>query len=357
MIHISENETRIVVGITHGDLNGISYEIILKSCLDQRISELFTPIVYGTSKAVSFYKKVINQPDFNFNVIRSAEQASPKRPNLLNLTDKDIKMEPGESSVVAGELALTAINVAVEDLKKGTLDVLVTAPINKHNVQAAYNREFTGHTAYLAEKFGMTSHLMLMVGENIRIGLVTEHLPLSDVASAINTVLISEKIRVLDDSLKKDFGIRKPRIAVLSLNPHAGENGLLGTQESEIIAPAIQENVKKGFMVYGPFASDGFFASASHNHFDAVLAMYHDQGLIPFKTLNFDSGVNFTAGLPFVRTSPAHGTAYDIAGKDIASADSMRAAIYLACDIFRNRRMWEELNSNPLGFSKKEKES
>jgi 4-hydroxythreonine-4-phosphate dehydrogenase len=275
----------------------------------------------------------------------------------VNLTDKEIKIEPGESSLVAGELALTSINVAVEDLKKGVIDVLVTAPINKHNVQAAYNREFTGHTAYLAEKFGASSHLMLMVGDNIRIGLATEHLPLSEVASAITVDLVTDKIRILDESLKKDFGIRKPRIAVLSLNPHAGENGLLGTQENEIIAPAIQEKAKKGIMVYGPFASDGFFASGNQRHFDAVLAMYHDQGMIPFKTLNFDSGVNFTAGLPFVRTSPAHGTAFDIAGKDVASADSMRAAIYMACDIFRNRQLWEELNSNPLGFSKKEKES
>ncbi len=356
MIRTSENENRIAVGITHGDINSISYEVIIKTCLDQRITELFTPIVYGTSKAASYHRKMLNIPDFSFNLIRSADQASTKKVNLINLTDKDIKIDLGESTVVAGEMALLAIDSAVEDLKKGLIDVLVTAPVNKHNVQEAAQKPFTGHTGYLAEKFGITSYLMLMVGENLRIGVVTEHIPIDQVAKTITTALITDKIIILEESLRKDFNIRKPRIAILGLNPHAGDGGLIGNQEQEIITPAIQAAQQKGFLVYGPYPADGFFASSGYKQFDAVLAMYHDQGLIPFKTLNFEDGVNYTAGLPYVRTSPAHGTAFDIAGKDQASADSMRAATYLACEIFKNRSLWIELNKNPLAFSKKEKE-
>jgi 4-hydroxythreonine-4-phosphate dehydrogenase len=356
MIRTSENENRIAVGITHGDINSISYEVIIKTCLDQRITELFAPIVYGTSKAASYHRKMLNIPDFSFNIVRSADLASPKKANLINLTDKEVKIDLGESTVVAGEMALLSINAAVDDLKKGLIDVLVTAPVNKHNVQEALGKPFTGHTGYLAEKLGVSSYLMLMVGENVRIGVITEHIPLEQVARTITTALISDKIRILEESLRKDFDIRKPRIAVLGLNPHAGDNGLIGNEEQDIIIPAIQAAQQKGQLVYGPYPADGFFASANYKQFDAVLAMYHDQGLIPFKTLNFEDGVNYTAGLPFVRTSPAHGTAYDIAGKDIASADSMRAATYLACEIFKNRAQWAELNQNPLGFSKKEKE-
>jgi 4-hydroxythreonine-4-phosphate dehydrogenase len=356
MIRTSENENRIAVGITHGDINSISYEVIIKTCLDQRITELFTPIVYGTSKAASYHRKMLNIPDFSFNLIRSADQASTKKVNLINLTDKEIKIDLGESTVVAGEMALLAIDSAVEDLRNGLIDVLVTAPVNKHNVQEAAQKPFTGHTGYLAEKFGITSYLMLMVGENLRIGVVTEHIPIDQVAKTITTALISDKILILEESLRKDFNIRKPRIAILGLNPHAGDGGLIGNQEQEIITPAIQAAQQKGFLVYGPYPADGFFASSGYKQFDAVLAMYHDQGLIPFKTLNFEDGVNYTAGLPYVRTSPAHGTAFDIAGKDQASADSMRAATYLACEIFKNRSLWVELNKNPLAFSKKEKE-
>ncbi len=356
MIRTSENENRIAVGITHGDINSISYEVIIKACLDQRITELFVPIVYGISKAASYHRKMLNIPDFSFNIIRSADQASPKKANLVNLSDKEVKIEMGESTVAAGEMALLSINAAVEDLKKGLVDVMVTAPVNKHNVHDAANQAFTGHTGYLAEKFGVSSYLMLMVGENVRIGVITEHIPLDQVAQTITTTLILDKIRILEDSLRKDFDIRKPRIAILGLNPHAGDDGLIGNQEKEVIIPAIKSAQQKGQLVFGPYPADGFFASSGYKQFDAILAMYHDQGLIPFKTLNFENGVNFTAGLPYVRTSPAHGTAYDIAGKDQASADSMRAAMYLACEIFKNRMQWAELNKNPLGFSKKEKE-
>ncbi|MFA5972306.1 MAG: 4-hydroxythreonine-4-phosphate dehydrogenase PdxA [Lentimicrobiaceae bacterium] len=356
MIRTSDNENRIAVGITHGDINSISYEVIIKTCVDQRITELFTPIVYGTSKAASYHRKMLNIPDFSFNIIRSADQASPKKANLINLTDKEVKIDIGESTITAGEMSLLSINAAVEDLKKGLIDVLVTAPVNKHNVQDAAQKPFTGHTGYLAEKFGVSNYLMLMVGDNLRIGVVTEHIALDMVSKTITSALIQDKINILEESLRKDFNIRKPRIAILGLNPHAGDGGLIGNEEQEIITPAILTAQQKGLLVYGPYPADGFFASSGYKQFDAVLAMYHDQGLIPFKTLNFEEGVNFTAGLPYVRTSPAHGTAYDIAGKDQASSESMHAATYLACEIFKNRMQWAELNENPLGFSKKEKE-
>ncbi len=356
MIRTSENENRIVVGVTHGDINSISYEVIIKACHDQRITELLVPVVYGISKAVSFHRRSMNLPEFNFNVIRTADQATYKKANLINLIEKEIKIEIGESTVSAGELALLSIDAAVEDLMAGLIDVLVTAPLNKHNVQEAYGKPFTGHTAYLADKFGAESYLMLMVGENLRIGVITEHIPIEQVARSITTALILEKVKLLEDSLRRDFDIRKPRIAILGLNPHAGDSGLIGNEEQEIIIPAILAAQKQGQLVFGPYPADGFFASAAYKQFDAVLAMYHDQGLIPFKTLCFEGGVNYTAGLPFVRTSPAHGTAYDIAGKDLASPDAMRSAMYLACEIFRNRMQWVELNKNPLGFHKKEKD-
>jgi 4-hydroxythreonine-4-phosphate dehydrogenase len=356
MIRIAENESRIVVGISHGDINGIGYEVIIKSCNDPRITELFVPVVYGTSKVASYHRKILNIPDFSFNIIRSADQASPKKANLVNLTDKEVKIDLGESTNIAGEMALASIDAAADDLIKGNIDVLVTAPVNKHNVQAAAKQPFTGHTGYLASKFNCTSYLMLMVGNNLRIGVVTEHIALDQVAKSISTQSISDKIKILDESLRKDFGIRKPKIAVLGLNPHAGDDGLIGKEEQEIIKPAISAAQQKGWLVYGPYPADGFFASNQYKQFDAVLAMYHDQGLIPFKTLSFDEGVNFTAGLPYVRTSPAHGTAYDIAGKNSASPVSLRAAIYLACEIYQNRIEWDELNKNPLGFSKKEKD-
>lgn len=357
MIRTPENENRIVVGISHGDINGISYEVIIKSCLDQRILELFTPVVYGLSKVASYHRKLLSIPDFSFQVIHRADQATIKRSNLVNLHDKDVKIELGESTETAGELSLLSLNTAIEDLKKGVIDVLVTAPVNKNNVQSVCKEPFTGHTEYLANKLGAREHLMFMVGPQLRIGLVTGHIPLEKVAETITTELILKKLALMDASLKKDFAIRRPKIAVLGLNPHAGDNGLLGNQENDVIIPAIKQAADSDMLVYGPFPADGFFAARQYSQFDGVLAMYHDQGLIAFKTLSFENGVNFTAGLPYVRTSPDHGTAYNIAGKDQASADSMRAAIYLACDIFNNRLMWNEINKNPLAIGKMEKEN
>lgn len=357
MIRTPENENRIVVGITHGDINSISYEVIIKTFLDTRITELFTPVVYGLSKAASYHRKTLNIPDFSFNVIRHADQANPKRPNLVNLHDQEVKIDLGISSPAAGEMAIQSLNAAIEDLKKGHIDVLVTAPVNKNNIAQFMNAPFTGHTEYLASSFDATDPLMLMVHDKLRIGVATSHIALSKVPQKITTELVINKIHKMEASLKRDFAISKPRIAVLGLNPHAGDGGLLGNEEQTVIVPAIEKVYSKGTLTFGPYPADGFFATDAFRSFDGILAMYHDQGLIPFKALAAGEGVNFTAGMPFIRTSPAHGTAYDIAGKDIASPDSMRAAIYLACDIFNNRRMWEELNQNPLPITQFEKEN
>lgn len=357
MIRTPENENRIVVGITHGDINSISYEIIIKTCLDTRITELFTPVVYGLSKAASYHRKTLNIPDFSFHVIRHANEANAKRPNLVNLNDHEVKIDLGTSSLTAGEMAMQSLDAAIADLKKGLIDVLVTAPVNKNNVTQYLNAPFTGHTEYLASKFEGSEPLMLMVYNKLRIGLVTGHVALSQVPVKITTELVLNKLQKMESSLKRDFGISKPRIAVLGLNPHAGDGGLLGNEEQLVIEPAIEKAFSKGMLVFGPYSADGFFASGNYSEFDGIMAMYHDQGLIAFKTISAGEGVNFTAGLPYVRTSPAHGTAYDIAGKDIASPDSIRAAIYLACDIFNHRRMWDELNRNPLPIAQFEKEN
>lgn len=355
MIRTQENENRIVVGITHGDMNGIGYEVIIKAFLDTRLLELFTPVVYGSSKVASYHRKALNINDFSFNLIKKADQANPKRPNIINVHDKDIKIELGESTAEAGELALLALEAAVEDIKNKQIDVLVTAPINKKNIQSEHFH-FNGHTEYLANKFGASDYLMLMVSEQTRIGVITGHIALKEVPVTITEELIFHKIKIMNESLKKDFAIGKPRIAILGLNPHASDDGLIGNEEKETIIPAILKANNAGILAFGPYPADGFFGSDNYTRFDGILAMYHDQGLIPFKTLSFDSGVNFTAGLPIVRTSPAHGTAYDIAGKDMASPDSLRAAIYLACDIFNNRLLYDEITANPLKLTKLETE-
>jgi 4-hydroxythreonine-4-phosphate dehydrogenase len=342
-----ENSRRVRVGITHGDLNGIGYEIIIKTFHDQRMLDSITPIVYGVSKVASYHRKVLEMNDFNFNLIKNANAANPNRPNIINCHEEEVKIELGKSTTVAGELAYEALEKAGHDLQKGDIDVMVTAPINKKNIQSD-KFHFPGHTEYLAEKFDTHDFLMLMVSKSLRIGVVTSHIPISQVSKELSEDLILQKLRIMNDSLKRDFSIARPRIALLGLNPHAGDNGLLGKEEEETIIPAISKAFDEGMLVYGPYAADGFFGSSSFNTFDGIMAMYHDQGLIPFKTLSFESGVNYTAGLPFIRTSPAHGTAYEIAGKNQASPESMRAAIFLAADIFHNRMQYDELNKNPL---------
>jgi 4-hydroxythreonine-4-phosphate dehydrogenase len=340
---------RVVVGITHGDLNGIGYEVIIKSLHDQRMLEFISPIIYGTSKVASYHRKVLGMTDFNFNLIKNASAANPKRPNIINCHEEEVKIELGKSTDVAGKLAYDALELACGDIMSGAIDVLVTAPINKKNIQSE-NFHFPGHTEYLTGKFGASDSLMLMVSNKIRIGVVSGHVPLSDVPGAITQELILSKLDIMDETLKRDFNITRPRIALLGLNPHAGDHGLLGKEEQEIIIPAIQTAFDKGILAYGPYAADGFFGSSTFKSFDGILAMYHDQGLVPFKAMSFESGVNYTAGLPHIRTSPAHGTAYEIAGKNEASPESMRAAIFLAADIFRNRTQYDAMNKNPLAL-------
>ncbi|MCD4745390.1 MAG: 4-hydroxythreonine-4-phosphate dehydrogenase PdxA [Bacteroidales bacterium] len=348
-----KKENKIRVGITHGDFNGISYEIIIKSLLDQQIMELFTPIVYGSSKIASYHRKTLNISDFSLNLIKRADLANQKRPNIINCYDKEVKIELGKSTEIAGELSLLALESAIKDFKNNHFEVLVTAPINKKNIQSV-NFNFPGHTEYLAEKFNTEDYLMIMVSNKLRMGIVTGHIPISKVSSVLTEELIMRKIKILNNSLIKDFCITKPKIAVLGLNPHAGDNGLLGKEEAEIIIPAIKNSFDKNILVFGPYSADGFFGSSNYTHFDGVLALYHDQGMLPFKLLSFNNGVNFTAGLPIVRTSPAHGTAYEIAGKNEASPESFMQAIYLACDIYKNRLLNEEIYKNPLEISNTE---
>lgn len=357
MIKTAENELRTVVGITQGDINGISYEVILKALSDTRVNELFVPVLYGSNRIASYHRKMVNIPEFSFHIVRNIDQIHAKKSNLVNLHDHEIKVDLGDSTELAGEQALLSLNAALADLQNGKIDVLVTSPLNKKNVQMSFQGSFTGHTGYLAQKLNCSEYLMLMVTDSIRIGVATEHISIENVASTLTQDLLLSKIRIMENSLKKDFRIRKPKIALLGLNPHAGDDGLIGKEEQEKIIPAIEKAQNMGILAFGPYSADGFFASQHYKEFDAVLAMYHDQGMIPFKLLAFESGVNYTAGLPFVRTSPAHGTAYDIAGKDLASPDSMRAAMYLAVDIFNNRRMWEEISKNPLGSLHIEKEN
>lgn len=341
------SDDMIKVGITHGDFNGISYEIIIKTFLDKRNLELYTPIIYGSSKVASYYRKSLNLLDVNFNLIKKADYANPNRANIINVINDEVKIEIGKTTQIAGEVAFMALEKAIDDVKWDKIDVLVTCPINKKNIHSE-KFDFKGHTDYLASKFDAENYLMLMVSQDLRIGIITGHIPIKDVSSTITEDLILRKIRVMNESLKKDFNIRKPKIAVLGLNPHAGDDDLIGTEENEIIKPAINKANDENILTFGPYPADGFFGSVNYKNFDGILAMYHDQGMLPFKTYSFDTGINFTAGLPIVRTSPAHGTAFDIAGKNIASPDSFRQAIYLAVDIHRNRKEYEQLSENPL---------
>lgn len=341
-------DKKLRVGITHGDINGIGYEVILKALEDPRIPELMTPVVYGSAKIAAFYRKACDLPQFNMFTAADASAVRDGEVNIINVVPEDTKIEPGIPSKGAGEAAFTALERAVADLRNGLIDVLVTAPINKDSIQSDTFR-FPGHTEYLEASIGDgDKSLMVLCNDFLRVALATTHLPLAKVPGAITREAIVDKLRIFHRSLQRDFAIDTPRIAVLSLNPHAGENGLLGKEETEIITPAIEDVRKSGILAFGPYAADGFFGSEAYTKFDGVLAMYHDQGLAPFKTIAMDSGVNFTAGLPYVRTSPDHGTGFDIAGKGEASAESMRQAIYMAIDVWRNRRNHDYAYRNPL---------
>lgn len=340
---------KLKIGITVGDINGIGLEVIIKSLCDSRILSFFTPIVYGHTKVASFHRKAINVNDFNFNVIASAEQAQENKANIINCWEEDVRITLGEQNEIGGKYAFLSLEKATEDLLAGKIDGLVTAPINKHNIQQE-GFSFPGHTEYLQAKSDAKDVLMFMVSDALKVGVVTGHIPVKDVASSLSEDAILHKLRMMHSSLKADFWIQKPKIAVLGLNPHAGDNGLIGEEDGKIIIPAIEKARAEGMLCFGPYPSDGFFASDQYTKFDAVLAMYHDQGLIPFKHIASRSGVNFTAGLPFVRTSPDHGTGYDIAGKNVASADSFMEALFSAVHIIERRREQKELTANPLTF-------
>jgi 4-hydroxythreonine-4-phosphate dehydrogenase len=341
-----------VIAITHGDVNGISYEVILKTFAEGRVYEDFIPVIYGSSKAAAYHRKHLDIQGVNINIINSIEEASPKKINLINCTEDELKVELGRPTPEAGKAAVVALQRVVNDVQTGWVDAIVTAPINKHSIQSD-EFHFPGHTEFFEEYLGEGhTALMLLVNDVMRVAVVTGHIPVKDIAPTLTAERILQKILILNTSLKKDFTIIRPRIAVLGLNPHAGDEGVIGNEE-EIIREAMKDAESKGVLCFGPYPADGFFGSGNFNRYDGILAMYHDQGLIPFKTVSMDRGVNYTAGLPVIRTSPAHGTAYDLAGKNVASEESFRQAVYLAYDILKNRKIHEEISANPLKVEEK----
>lgn len=326
------------VGITIGDINGIGPEIIIKMLSDDRIYAFCQPIIYGSTKVLSFYKKKLGIDKFKYAHLKDWNKLPPKQSYVVNCIDEHAIVSIGEEKDEAGKYALDSLNTALQDWKDGNIDMLLTAPINKNLVAKHTTEDFKGHTEYISTFCGADDSLMLLTSDRLTVGLVTNHIPINLVAAKLKTSLITNKILMLNNSLKNDFGIQKPKIAVLGLNPHAGDNGLLGSEEKDIIAPAINDAMSRGVYAFGPYPSDGFFGTSDYTKFDGILAMYHDQGLIPFKAIAFEEGVNFTSGLPLVRTSPDHGTAYNIAGKNIASEASMRNALFTALDIYKNRK-------------------
>lgn len=343
----SHKKSKPVIGITIGDINGIGPEVIIKSLEDNRILRQFTPVIYASGKVISFYRKNLDKETFNFQQITSIDNVAHKKVNVLNLWDEAVEITPGQANEMGGKYAVLSLQKAVADLKDGKIDAITTAPLSKDLVQSD-DFKFPGHTEYLTQEAGESDSLMFLVHDGLRVGVVTGHIPLQEVSKKVTKEKIIIKLQKMIKSLQKDFGIKKPKVAVLGLNPHAGENGLLGDEESKVLIPAMEE-VKKGHnIVAGPFPADGFFGMGSYKQYDGVLAMYHDQGLIPFKTLAFEEGVNYTAGLPFVRTSPDHGTAFAIAGKNEADPTSFRNALYLANDIIRqrNENQYENADKN-----------
>ena len=343
---MSQKEEQIRAGISQGDINGIGYEIIMKTLVDNRINDFITPILYGSPKLLAYHRKAIDI-SFSLTNIITPVKCNNNKGNLINCTDDSTRIELGKISKESGKAAYDSLERATADLKKGLIDVLITAPINKKSINMS-DFDFPGHTEYLKSKFDADDVLMIMVGERLKIGTVTGHIPIAEVPKSINKDYILKKIRLLNNSLQRDFGIEKGKIAILGLNPHAGDEGLLGSEENDHIIPAINKARDEGIMALGPFSADGFFGTPDYLKFDAVLAMYHDQGLIPFKATEYERGVNYTAGLPIVRTSPAHGTAFDIAGKNEASPASFRAALFMAQKIFKNRQKFDKLRADSL---------
>jgi 4-hydroxythreonine-4-phosphate dehydrogenase len=340
-------QNRPAIGISVGDLNGIGIEIIIKTFSDNRILELCTPVIFASNKVINFYKKSIPEINFNYASIKEISKINSKQVNIFTVWEEDVDIQPGQMSGTGGKYGVQSLQAAVKALKEKTIDALVTAPLHKYTMQSnAFS--FTGHTPFLKDAFKADDVLMLMIADNMRVGLLTEHLAIMDVAKNINKEQIIKKINLLKDSLIKDFGVERPRIAVLGLNPHAGDEGLVGREEKEVIRPAILESKKNDCVLMGPYSADAFFARGNHEKFDAILAMYHDQGLIPFKSLAIGEGTNFTAGIQAIRTSPDHGTAFDIAGKNQADESSFRAAVFSAIDIYNTRNHCQELRKNPL---------
>ncbi len=336
MTHQTRPQDKPRIGITLGDINGVGPEVVIKALSDSRMLNLITPIIYGSARTLTFYKKLLNIEEFNYSQVRTKGQFAARQLNVVSCWDDNLEINPGKASKETGKASLAALKQASEELKEGLIDALVTAPIDKHSIHSE-EFPFKGHTEFLTEYFGAPHSVMFMVSDAIKIGLVTEHVAVKDITTHVTKERIETKLNIMHQSLRKDFGINKPRIAVLGLNPHAGDNGLIGEEDEQIIKPVVLEQRNKGKLIFGPFPADGFFATGSHTKYDAVLAMYHDQGLIPFKSIAFEEGVNFTAGLSIIRTSPDHGTGYGIAGKNQANESSMREAIYRACDIYKLR--------------------
>lgn len=341
------NKRKPVIGISCGDVNGIGIELIIKTFSDTRILDLCTPVIFASNKVINFYRKSVEESNFGFYHTKDFEKLNLKQVNIFNCWDEEVTITPGILNEVGGRYAVLSLQAAVDAFKKGKIDALVTAPFHKSNVQSS-NFSFTGHTPYLKNAFNAPDVVMMMCASNMRVALVTEHVPINEVAKHITTESILSKLNIINASLQKDFGIGKPRIAVLGLNPHAGDEGLVGNEEETIIKPAIKQAKNNNILAVGPYSADAFFARGHYNKFDAVLAMYHDQGLIPFKSLALGNGVNYTAGLELIRTSPDHGVAFDIAGKGLADHGSFLQSLYFCLDVFEKRLEYEENRSNPI---------
>lgn len=344
-----------IIGFTTGDINGIGPELIIKTLSDNRILDICTPVVFSSNKVINYYRRIVTDHQLNFNSTKEMDKLNPKQVNVFNCWDEEVPIQPGVLTEVGGKYAVRSLEVATQCLKDGQLDALVTAPLNKANAHSA-NFPYSGHTPFFKEKFEAKDVLMLLYHQDLRVALVTEHVPVDKIATYITTEVLQSKLTLLRDSLVKDFGIDKPKIAILGLNPHAGDDGMIGNQEQTVIKPLIEQWKQQGHLIFGPYSADGFFAKGSYRNFDAILAMYHDQGLIPFKTLANGEGVNFTAGLPVVRTSPDHGTAFDIAGKNLAEYGSFLEAVFQAVSLVRQRENYGEYTANPLRRRKMEKE-
>lgn len=336
-----------LIGFTCGDVNGIGIELIIKALGDNRILELCTPVVFASNKLINFYRKSLPEINFSYQAIKDFTRINNKQLNIFNCWEEEVAINAGQLNETGGKYARLSLETGVQALKEGHIQGLVTAPLHKKNIQST-EFNFTGHTPYLKYAFELNDVVMLMVASNLRVALVTEHVPVKDIATHISKKSLTSKLYILNDSLKRDFGVSKPKIAVLGLNPHAGDEGLVGDEEQTLIKPAIKEVKDKGILAFGPFSADAFFARGQYAQFDAVLAMYHDQGLIPFKSLAIGEGINFTAGMPVVRTSPDHGTAFDIAGKGKADASSFLASVFECIDIIKRRAEYDENRSNPL---------